>query len=85
MGNTYGHTTFDAELNGIDVDFKTHSINKPNGKPSPPWVICNDWEATNESIKKNGMIIHNSINQIKFLNKINQINHIFNHFSNRKD
>ena len=27
------------ELNGIDVDFKTHSINKPNGKMSPPWVV----------------------------------------------
>jgi len=23
---------------------------------SPPWVICNDWEATKESIKKNGMM-----------------------------
>ena len=55
-GNTYGNTTFDAELNGIDVDFKTHSINKPNGKPSPPWVICNDWNATNESIQKNGIM-----------------------------
>lgn len=53
-GNTYNNTTFDAEINGIDVDFKTHSINKPNGKRSTPWVICNDWYATNESIKKNG-------------------------------
>lgn len=55
-GNTYGHTTFDAQLNGIDVDFKTHSINKPNGKPSPPWVICNDWDATKQSIRKNGLM-----------------------------
>lgn len=55
-GNTYGNTTFDAMLNGIDVDFKTHSINKPNGKPSPDWIICNDWTATNESIRKNGIM-----------------------------
>lgn len=58
-GNTieprYGNSSFDGILNGADIDFKTHAIRNAKGIINR-YVQCNDWNATIESIDKNGEI-----------------------------
>lgn len=53
----YGNTTFDGMIDGIDVDFKTHATHNHRGVTNHV-VQCNDWEATGESLKKNGKMYY---------------------------
>lgn len=55
-GNRYGNTVFDAQLNGVDIDFKVHSIKNANGKNTPNTIICNDLNAIKASLDKNQFI-----------------------------